>query len=412
MIRLTTPRRTQLMIAAATVAGGLGTFAPAALALTEPSVVNLSATEGIPTDASTPIAAFGDGLDPLCSPAADYTATVDWGDGLSSPAAVAADGGSLLGNCDYIVSASHTYATAMGATTFEVVVNSNTGTQTGEGTVTVADQPLSAGPTRAVSAVAGTPFEGLVAAFIDPVPQAPSDYLAVVDWGDGSSSSGTISTDPAGPTAFDVNGRHTYARPGGYTISTTITDESGGAQTTVTSSAAVSAASQSGSGSGTTTTTTTTTSAPTTATSASVPTPPPPAPVPIVVPAPKPKAKPTVRSFTLPVDGITRRAGMLRVAVGCPRGLKLCRGYLYLQQMKRDQVAATIGTELFLVVGGQRAEIDVRPSAAERNRLLKAGRVEIRATAVAADPASSAVGSASRETLIRFGPLAKARAHK
>jgi hypothetical protein len=57
---------------------------------------------------------------------------------------------------------------------------------------------------------------------------AVADYSATVDWGDSSSSPGTIA--PSG-AEFTVSGTHVYAATGSYTITTTTTDV-GGSQTT------------------------------------------------------------------------------------------------------------------------------------------------------------------------------------
>lgn len=67
-----------------------------------------------------------------------------------------------------------------------------------------------------------------MATFTDANPAAPlSQFSAAIDWGDSSSSAGTI-TQPGGPgTVFDVSGTHTYATSGGYTVSVTISDPGG-----------------------------------------------------------------------------------------------------------------------------------------------------------------------------------------
>jgi hypothetical protein len=61
-----------------------------------------------------------------------------------------------------------------------------------------------------------------------------TDYTAVVDWGDGTTSAATIV--PPGDS-FSVVGSHMYAKPADYTIQTTITSKYGttaNATTTVT----------------------------------------------------------------------------------------------------------------------------------------------------------------------------------
>jgi streptogramin lyase len=64
---------------------------------------------------------------------------------------------------------------------------------------------------------------GAVSAFHDPDPvSSPSSYVAVISWGDGTQTSGTLSAVSNGN--FDVSGTHTYVNAGTYTISVAITD--------------------------------------------------------------------------------------------------------------------------------------------------------------------------------------------
>ena len=86
----------------------------------------------------------------------------------------------------------------------------------------VVEQPISASG-YPVSAVEGASFSGAVATVTDPDPAATAaEYTAVIDWGDSSSSAGTVSGPTGGP--FTVSGTHTYAEEGSYTVTTTVTD--------------------------------------------------------------------------------------------------------------------------------------------------------------------------------------------
>ncbi len=76
------------------------------------------------------------------------------------------------------------------------------------------------------------------ALFADPTPsdRGAADYFATIDWGDGSLSTGTISTAtssacsqmglpmPSGASCFSVTARHTYAASGPQTFTVDITD--------------------------------------------------------------------------------------------------------------------------------------------------------------------------------------------
>src|SRR4029077_10404811 len=91
-------------------------------------------------------------------------------------------------------------------------------------TVTVTDVPLTARPV-AISAVEGSSFAGTVATFTDENPNAvTSDFTATITWGDGSTSTGTIT---ANGGSFTVTGAHTYAEEGSFSTYITITDRGG-----------------------------------------------------------------------------------------------------------------------------------------------------------------------------------------
>jgi hypothetical protein len=76
--------------------------------------------------------------------------------------------------------------------------------------LTVNPAPLSASAVN-FSATAGAPFSGAIATFTnaDPFGSAAS-YTAIIDWGDGTNSTGTIT----GTGTLTVSGDHTYADPG------------------------------------------------------------------------------------------------------------------------------------------------------------------------------------------------------
>lgn len=67
------------------------------------------------------------------------------------------------------------------------------------------------------------PFDGVVASFADPDPQAtPASFFAEIGWGDGTTSTGIITRDSSG--RFVVDGPKAYSEEGSYTITVTITD--------------------------------------------------------------------------------------------------------------------------------------------------------------------------------------------
>jgi hypothetical protein len=158
---------------------------------------------------------------------ADFTATCDWGDGSTNSGTVTGSAGSFSVDCG----SSHTYAEE-GSSTVTVSVSDDGGSTTsGSTSVTVADAPLTS--VCAAMAVSPQAFGGSTATFTDAdVNGIVTDYSASIDWGDGSSSAGSISGGP-GTGPYTVTGSHTYLSTGPFTIKTKI-DDAGGSTTTAT----------------------------------------------------------------------------------------------------------------------------------------------------------------------------------
>ncbi|HVA46199.1 MAG TPA: TIGR03118 family protein, partial [Pirellulales bacterium] len=179
------------------------------------------------------------GSDPL----SNYSATIDWGDGTSATEGTVTHGIVPLSSVPidgyFSVAGSHTYA-ATGDYTFTVTITDSDGTSaTVHGAVDIAAATLNAHALPVVS-------DGLVvdnadvAAFLDTGGSDPlSNYSATIDWGDGSTSAGTIdggiTATPAIANAvggyFSVAGSHTYTATGDYTFAVTISDTDGGSAT-------------------------------------------------------------------------------------------------------------------------------------------------------------------------------------
>ena len=74
------------------------------------------------------------------------------------------------------------------------------------------------GATSTITAAAGAAFTGTVATFSDTVPNTTaSAYTAVINWGDGKTSNGTVTRNAQG--GFDVSGTTTFARAGRIPVS-------------------------------------------------------------------------------------------------------------------------------------------------------------------------------------------------
>ncbi len=202
----------------------------ATMTVTEADVLNGTTVAIAPTEGaafSGTVANFTDTN--TNTTAAQLTATIDWGDGVTnSGVAVSGSAGT------FSVNGTHTYQEE-GSYVLKVTLSEvapGNATTTASGTIAVADAPLS-GSVVAISPTAGTPFSGTVATFPDADPNgAIADYTATINWGDGTTTPGTIGA------GFTVSGSHTYASGigGPFTLSVTIND-AGGA--TITRSAGI-----------------------------------------------------------------------------------------------------------------------------------------------------------------------------
>jgi hypothetical protein len=162
----------------------------------------------------------GSSTDPLSS----FAAGIDWGDGSTPSFGTITESGGT-----YTVTGRHTY-TDEGSDTIKVTisehcVNCQIGSVTDSVTVSEADV-LAGAQSSPFAATAGSSFSGPVAAFTDQYSQSPSDFTATIDWGDGSTPTGGTVSGSGGN--FTVDGNHTYAVGGDYTVTTTLADDSPG----------------------------------------------------------------------------------------------------------------------------------------------------------------------------------------
>jgi len=158
---------------------------------------------------------------------ASFTATIDWGDATPVTAGVITGGSG-----SFTVTGQHTY-TDEGAFTFTVTVAENSpgtsmGSASGTATVSEADV-LTPGAAMTITAFKNVPFTGAVATFTDSdTANVPGDFIAVISWGDASSSAGTVT---GGGGTFTVSGTHTYANSGTFGIGITLSDDPPGTAT-------------------------------------------------------------------------------------------------------------------------------------------------------------------------------------
>ncbi len=157
---------------------------------------------------------------------ADYAATIDWGDGTSSPATITANAsGGFSVNGMHTYSAPNSYVTT-------VTINDNGGSSTTAiGSIGVTSLSGSGtGPTL-TEGISGPPV--VVAAFSSTDSDVnPADFSATIQWAPGDTSPGTVSYDSTSGT-LEVSGSNAYPEEGTYSDQITITDNRDGASVVV-----------------------------------------------------------------------------------------------------------------------------------------------------------------------------------
>jgi 6-phosphogluconolactonase (cycloisomerase 2 family) len=171
----------------------------------------ITAAEGSPF--SGVVAAINSG-DPSAQPG-DFTATIQWGDGKSSPGQISGSNG------EFAISGQHTFADEGHYAASVTVYHGSDTPVVVTDAVTVSD-PAVIGAGGFTLHDVKTLDSGLetVATFTDPGGAEGVDhYAATIAWGDGSTSSGTISVNYG---VFAVQGTHTYQAEGNYGVSVTL----------------------------------------------------------------------------------------------------------------------------------------------------------------------------------------------
>jgi hypothetical protein len=170
--------------------------------------------------------------------AGTFTTAIDWGDGTNSDGTVVVD---PKGGFDVV--GTHTYASTarpgsytVHVTAFDTADNS-TAAAASAATVTAAPLRLTVAAPN-LQTRAGSAFSGTVATFADTDGSGARSFTATIAWGDGATSTGTVTADPAG--GFDLGGSHIYAAAGVYTVFVSVRDTDGDAAAALGSGAALS----------------------------------------------------------------------------------------------------------------------------------------------------------------------------
>jgi hypothetical protein len=162
--------------------------------------------------------------------ASDFTAFINWDDGHTAVAQVTANG---RGGFD--VTAVKTYPEEADAVPFQVLIRDKGGSFVeADGTAGGVDAPLNLSVSTPTF-FEGASLTGSVATFRDPnVNAIASEFTAVIDWGDGHTSAGTVTktgVNTISGSFFAVSGSHTYAEESTPTVKVTINDLGGSSAT-------------------------------------------------------------------------------------------------------------------------------------------------------------------------------------
>jgi hypothetical protein len=151
-----------------------------------------TANEGA-VGASQLLATFTDPAGP--ESLANYAASVSWGDGSASPGTISFN----PATASFSVSGSHLYTDELSSTGITVTIHHDTAAPdaTVTAAVALADPQIIGNPV--VISVGASATNVAVATFTDPGgPEPVGNYLASVAWGDGSTTAGTVTFNPAG----------------------------------------------------------------------------------------------------------------------------------------------------------------------------------------------------------------------
>ena len=160
----------------------------------------------------------------------DLSATINWGDGTATSLATLVEVGT---SGKYTVEGSHTYAEAGSYSISVSYLDAGGSTATSTSTAPVADAPLSA-TGKAVAATEGAALSIVQVGTLSDaagMDSKPSDLFAMINWGDNTQFSPATLVEVGTSGVYTVEGSHTYAEAGSYTISVYYADAAGSTRT-------------------------------------------------------------------------------------------------------------------------------------------------------------------------------------
>jgi len=201
---------------------GTATFAATSTAKVGfPGVMVLNAaTEGKALANNTKVATFTDNHPG--DTASSFTATINWGDGTTTAGTVEGSAGM------FTVDGGHRYADEGNDTAIVTLTRKSDLLQsTATGTIAVAEGDVLT--PHGIVGVALPTFSGTIATFGDTDTfNVKGDFAASIDWGDGTTTAGTVSGSNGN---FSVNGTHTYTVSALETVKVKLTDDAPGTAT-------------------------------------------------------------------------------------------------------------------------------------------------------------------------------------
>jgi len=159
------------------------------------------------------------------APVSYFTATIDWGDGVTTPGQITQPGGP---GTTFLVAGTHAYARPQ---TYQITVTvSDTGgaSDTKTADAVVSDAPFSVSITSLPVLTQGSNFDQAVGVLTTDNPLASTDdYIASINWGDGTTSGAVLSPKDNGTFFISAADPHFYTEPGFYPISVKVISAAG-----------------------------------------------------------------------------------------------------------------------------------------------------------------------------------------